>query len=40
MFIFILLSTEEKAKTISLKIFQITEFNNLQQETTKDTLRP
>ena len=38
--IFILLSTDKKAKTISLKLFKIAEFKNLHQEITKGTLRP
>ena len=39
--IFVLFSTDKKrAKTISLKVFKITEFKNLHQETTKGTLRP
>ena len=37
--IFVLLSTDKKAKTISLKVFKITDFKNLQQETTNYTLR-
>ena len=37
---FVLLSTGKKAKTISLKVFKITDFKKLQQETTKGTLRP
>ena len=38
--IFVLLLTDKKAKTISLKVFKITDFKNLQQETAKGTLRP
>ena len=34
-----LLATEKKAKTLSLKVFEIMDFKNLQQETTKSTLR-
>ena len=37
---FVLISTDKKVKTISLKVFKITNFKNLQQETTKGTLRP
>ena len=35
---FVLLSTDKKAKTVSLKVFKIMNFKNLQQETTKGTL--
>ena len=38
--IFVLCLTDRKAKTISLKVFKITKFKNLHQETTKGTLRP
>ena len=38
--IFVLLSTHKKAKTISWKLFKTMDFKNLQQETTKGTLRP
>ena len=38
--IFVLLLTDKKAKTISLKVFKITDFKNLQLETAKGTLRP
>ena len=31
---------KKKAKTISVKVFKIMEFKNIQQETTKSTLRP
>ena len=37
---FVLISTDKKVKTISLKVFKIRNFKNLQQETTKGTLRP
>ena len=36
---FLLLSTDKKTETVSLKIFKIIDFKNLQQETTKGTLR-
>ena len=36
---FVLLSTD-KTKTISLKVFKITDFKSFQQETAKGTLRP
>ena len=35
----VLLPTGKKAKTISFKVFKITDLKNLQQETTKGTLR-
>ena len=38
--IFVLLSNDKKAKTISLKIFIKVDFKNLQKETAKGTLRP
>ena len=38
--IFVLLSNDKKAKTISLKIFKKEDFKNLQQETAKGTLGP
>ena len=38
--IFVLLSTDNKAKKISSKVFKITELKNLHQEIIKDTLRP
>ena len=37
---FVLLSTDKKPKTISLKVFKITDFKSFQQETAKGTLRP
>ena len=37
---FVLLSTDKKANTISLKVFKISDFKNLQQETKKGTPRP
>ena len=38
--IFVLLLTVKKAQAISLKVFKITDFKSLQQETTKGTHRP
>ena len=38
--IFVLLSPDKKFKTISFKVFKITEFKNLYQETTKGTPKP
>ena len=35
---FVLLSIDKKAKTISLKAFKIMDFKNVQQETTKKIL--
>ena len=36
---YVLLSTDKKVKTISLKVFKIMDFEILQQVTTKDILR-
>ena len=38
--IFVLLSTDKKAKTISLKVFKKIDFKNLRQDTIKGTLKP
>ena len=37
--IYVLLSTDKKAKAMSLKVLKIMDFKNLQQETTKGTMR-